>query len=793
MCNRPVLGGRRPAFLFTHTPKKMKTRLFVLVMGLTGLFINAQTTYTGTVTDNNNVPLIGADVVSVTDTSIGTMTDSDGNFEITLADPRVKISFVGFRQMALDLNEEANMIILWENMTNLGEVVVTGNRERQKRSEVPAAIDIIGEQDIAETKAFGLDQLVNQVPGVFMMTSRAASNEQHMMAVRSPISTRSLFLYLEDGLQIRPTSVFNHNALLEMNDLAYGRIEVLKGPASSIYGSESIGGSFNFLTKEPTEDLSGSLGLQINDLGLTRYDFEVSDSPSEKFGFYIGTQYVQREDGPIQHSDYEKFAVTFKTVYQVSGRTEWTNVIDLTDYRSDMTGSLSETDYFGGNFESDQTFTERDALAFRIRSTLDTRWNDRNKTSFNLVFRDNRMDQNPSYRIRQFREQGQLTGFGSGEVNSNQFNSYMGLVQHKLDFDFKDSNIIFGGTIDLSPQDYIGESTDVVVDTETGQNIDFVLNAGEFILNYEADILNYAGFVQYEMTPVENLKMTAAVRYDRFRYDYSNRITNIGVLSAADTYDNFTPKLGLNYNFDNAKGVYVNYSQGFTPPQVSTLYRNRNELRDIKPSTYDNYEVGGYFNIAKKLKLDAAVYLLNGNNTLVTLRDADDVFFNSNAGQTSSYGVEYGLSYSPSPKITLAHNGSYARHRYIEFFDGGNDYSDTDRESAPNLLGNTTFTYRPIKDVSITAEYELVGAYNTSFENQIDNEDGTFSTGVYDGHNIFNLRATYRFEHFEIWAHALNIFDDLYAARASYSNFRRANNFTIGNPLAFHGGVRYTF
>ena len=405
----------------------------------------AQTVYTGNITDQNNVPLIGADIISVADPSKGVMTDADGNFELSLNDPRVSISFVGFQTLRTPLKEKNNQIVLQETTTNLGEVVVTGNREQQKRSEVPAAIDIISERDIAETKAFGLDQLVNQVPGVFMMTSRAASNEQHMMAVRSPISTRSLFLYLEDGLQIRPTSVFNHNALLEMNDLAYGRIEVLKGPASSIYGSESIGGSFNFLTKEPTEDLSGSLGFQINDLGLSRYDVEVSDSTSDRFGFYIGTQFVQREDGPIQHSDYEKFAVTFKTVYNISERTNWTNVFDITDYRSDMTGSLSEADYQGGNFESDQTFTERDALAFRIRSTLETRWNDNNKTSFNLVFRDNRMDQNPSYRIRQFREQGQLTGFGSGEVNSNQFNSYMGLVQHKLNFDFKNSSVDFWG------------------------------------------------------------------------------------------------------------------------------------------------------------------------------------------------------------------------------------------------------------------------------------------------------------------------------------------------------------
>ncbi|KZS38793.1 TonB-dependent receptor [Aquimarina aggregata] len=681
----------------------------------------------------------------------------------------------------------------------LDEVLVTSaSREIQKRSEVPGSIATLNAKSIKETKAFGIDQLVNQVPGVFMSTSRAASNEQHFMAVRSPISTKALFLYLEDGLQIRPTSVFNHNALLEMNDVSFGRIEVLKGPASSIYGSEAIGGSFNFITKNPTEKLSGSIGFQTNDLGLTRYEFEISDQVSDKLGFYLGGQYGQREDGLIEHSDYEKLAVTLKTVYEFSPTIKWTTIFDIVDYRSDMTGSLSENDFNGGNFESDQTFTEREAISFRVRSTVDKFWNDTNKTSFNFIVRDNRMDQNPSYRIRQFRNQGQLTGFGSGELNSNRFKSFVGLVQHKLDFSFANSSLILGATADYSPQDYSAETLDIIVDPDTGRNIDFTLNSGDFILNYEANIFNYASFLQYEISPIDALKVTAALRYDGFEYDYNNLADGIvGVDDAVDNFNNLTPKLGANYNFNTKTGIYANYSQGFTPPQVSTLYRNRNELRGIKPSRYNNYELGGYFTVPSKLKVDAAIYVLEGENTLITLRDENDQFFNTNAGKTRSYGVEYGVTWYPTKELSLTHNGSYAMHRYVEFFDSGIDYSDTDRETAPNLLGTSLLTYR--KDFenhfgfNVTAEHELVGSYNTSFENQIDNQDGTFETAEYDGHSVFNLRTTIYYKSFEIWGHALNVFDELYAARASFNRFRGENSFTIGNPRAFHFGAKYNF
>jgi len=192
-----------------------------------------------------------------------------------------------------------------------------------------------------------------------------------------------------------------------------------------------------------------------------------------------------------------------------------------------------------------------------------------------------------------------------------------------------------------------------------------------------------------------------------------------------------------------------------------------------------------------------AVYLLEGENTLVTLRDEDDNFFNTNAGKTQSYGLEYGITWTPIDALSISHNGSYAMHRYVSFFDRGVNYSNTDRETAPNLLGTSRVTYRKNLNknlgVSLSAEHELVGAYNTSFEGQVENEDGTIATATYDGHNIFNLRAIVTYKGFELWGHALNIFDDLYAARASFNRFRNENSFIIGNPIAFHFGARYNF
>lgn len=771
----------------------MKT-LLILAISLASLCVYAQKTYTGKIVDANNNPLIGATIQSKTNKNNAVISDADGYFSILLkGDTTVTIKYMGYSTLETPLSSLNNIIKLAENDELLNEVVISASREKQLRKEVPASIFVISSKDIAETKAFGIDQLVNNVPGVNMTMSRAGGNEQHMMSVRSPISTKSLFLYVEDGLPIRPTAVFNHNALLEMNDVSFDRVEVLKGPASSIYGSEAIGGSFNFITKNPTKELSGGLGFQINDLGLTKYELEFSKYASEKVGFYLGAQYIQRKDGPVSHSDYEKFALTFKNVNHLSPTLNWTNVFDIIDYRSDMSGSLSEEDYSAGNYESDQTFTERDAFAFRFRSTLDKQWNANNKTAFNVIFRRNIMDQIPSYRISQRN--------ASGEINSNKFKSYVGLLQHKIDFDFAKSSLILGGTIDYSPQDYEAETISVTIDEDTSINTDYSVNTGDYILNYDASILNYAGYLQYEINPTEALKFTAAVRFDKFEYDYDNLAEGVaGPRDSKNNYDNFSPKIGANYNISKNLGLYANYSNGFTPPQTSTLYRNSDteegdDVFDLKPSSYDNFEIGTYFNISNKFRADVALYLLNGKNTLISLTDENDDYYSVNAGKTQSYGIEYGLKYTPIEGLSLSHNGSFSKHRYIEFFDSDVDYSDTDRETAPALIGTTKITFIPqgLKALSLSLTHEMVGEYNTSYENQVENDDATFSTATYKGHNIFNALVSYKFKKFEVWGHALNLFDELYSTRASYSQWSQENTYTVGNPRAFHFGVKYHF
>jgi outer membrane receptor protein involved in Fe transport len=87
--------------------------------------------------------------------------------------------------------------------------------------------------------------------------------------MRQPITTKPMYLYLEDGIPTRATGFFNHNALYEVNLPQSGGLEVLKGPGTALYGSDAIGGVVNVLTRpapaRPTAEVStegGAFGYQ---------------------------------------------------------------------------------------------------------------------------------------------------------------------------------------------------------------------------------------------------------------------------------------------------------------------------------------------------------------------------------------------------------------------------------------------------------------------------------------------------------------------------------------------------
>ena len=674
----------------------------------------------------------------------------------------------------------------------LHEVVVSGNRTAQKRTELPIAIANISGRTIQETKAQRLDFLLNQVSGVNMIN---LGNEQHEMSIRQPMSTNNLFLYLEDGIPIRTSAVFNHNALLEMNMAAAANIEIIKGPASSLYGAEAIGGVVNLITVAPPLNTAGTFSIQANNQGYRRADLQAGTTVG-KLGFVVSGYYANQSNGPIQYSNFHKSASTYRLDYHIDDATTWSNSVTYVDYFSDMYGSLDSTHFATRNYSAQTFFTYRKVYAFRGKSVLTHSWNSSSTTTATFMFRNNSVIQNPSYQIGSYHSGGLASAPLSvdtaiGNINDNAFKSYGLYLQHVQKFRFLNSKLILGANAELNPQTFNENFIWVNKATVHGLvNYVSFSNPDSVIANYRTLVTDAGGYADYEFSPLNGLRIVAALRYDAFQYNFINNLTESTVIGGPSTVTNYSklaPKVGFTYNIDGI-GFYGNYSEGYVPPQLTDVFGKTSNNTYLQPQDFHSYEVGGWFAFfSNRLYADWSAYLMNGTDEIINVKLPNGISASENAGKTRHRGLEYGVSYRPCADWFFRVSASDAKHSFVDYVSGGVDYSGKEMADAPHFFGSAQVTYKPhyVRGLRLSVEGQRVGKY------YMDN----LQQYSYRGFDVVNFRAGYDLGHFGLWINVLNAFNEYYStiSQVSVSSGVASYTYQLGDPRSVTVGLSYHF
>jgi iron complex outermembrane receptor protein len=678
----------------------------------------------------------------------------------------------------------------------LEEVYVTANRSVTKRSQTPVAISKLNAKTIDETKATAMYEIVNKTPGVYMSN---IGNEQHMTAIRQPITTNPYYLYLEDGLPIRPMGIFNHNALLEINQFNVENVEIVKGPVSSLYGPEAVGGAINLISAKPSKDPEFKFGIQADQWGYKRIQ-AAAGATIGKFGFHIAGITSDQKNSWMTFSDYKKDNINARFDYKFNSKTRLISNTMFGKYYSDMSGSVNEAAFNNRTYTSTTDFTYRKSDAIRTRLTLEHDWNAMASTSVTAYYRDNKLGQNPAYGIKW--TTGSATA--TGEINSSNFKSYGALAQHTQQFDFLQSKIVAGALYDYSPSDYWSYRVDLRANLNPGGltvNNYQIINERPDIKNadYTADIYNSAEFLQLSFKPFQNTAVTSGLRYDNMKVAYHNALDNG---TGTKIYDKVTSKIGINYNPFSVAGFYANFSQGFAPPGVSAIFRTRpgtggttgvpaDFYYNLEPATFVNYEIGGWLSVVKnQLYLDYAFYYLDGKNELISVKLADNSTDYRSAGATRHKGIEFGLNYKPSSELNFRLGGTVSEHTFIDFkvseksTDVLKNLDNKEMPSGPRWIANSEINYYPkwLPNFRTSLEYQLVGSY---YQDQV-------NTVKYGGYSIFNARVGYKWKSIELYTNVLNLTDKLYAYNVTRGNTTTSQpTYTAAAPRTFLFGLQY--
>jgi outer membrane receptor protein involved in Fe transport len=758
-------------------------------------------TITGKILDSETKePIVGATIQLLSDFQIVSTSNNEGKFNLYINSETdsVKISFIGYSPLVIEANSEL-VISLMPNARQLQSYVVTANREAGLRTQAPVAISKLSPKLIDESKANQVFELINKTPGVIMPSY---NNEQHGMAIRQPMGTSAYYLYMEDGVPIRPLGVFNHNALLEINQFAISNIEVVKGPVSSIYGPEAVGGAINFVMQKPTAVPTAKVGVQFDNWGFRRVQFGTG-AKIKKFGFYVGGLSSQQTNSWMSASDYDKTSINARLEYNVTNKTRLIGNFIFGKYYSQMSGSIDSAMFYSRKYVSNSDFTYRKSEAFRSRLTMEHDWNSNSRTFITLFHRNNKHGQNPSYAIRWNPNPSKTNDptKARGEINSNDFESYGVIAQHSQKFKFLNSKLIAGGVIDLTKNDYWSYRIDLNAKLDPTnkfvEKYSIDIERPELpIANYYGNIKNYAGYIQYDFEPIKKMRFSLGGRYDLMDLDYIN---NINSTSGNIAYKRFTPKIGATYDLGNDKGLYANYSQGFSPPSLTAIFRPRPNTNPVEfytnlnPAYFNNYEIGGWAAFWKnKMYVDLSLYQMEGRNELLNIRQADNSFDYQSAGKTLHRGAEFGLNVNPSDEFWFRFGGTNALHRFEDFqisnkpTDQYQNLKGIEMPGSPRWSWNTEFSYYPkwFKNFRSSIEWQYVSGW---YQNQI-------NTVKYEGYNLLNIRVGYKWRSIEVYSNIMNITDELYASSASRgNNVNDRTSFNPGAPRTFVFGIQYNF
>lgn len=675
----------------------------------------------------------------------------------------------------------------------LDEVVVSGSRTETKLSDTPMSIGVVDDKALKRDKPKLMGDAINRIAGVYWVD---LGNEQHAMGIRQPNSTNAMYQYLEDGIPIRPLGVFNHNALNELNLAGAERVEVVKGASSSLYGSNAVGGAVNFITARPSLTPEATVGFRNEAVtGYQRVDTGASntwDDVGVRFSHYSSRRSANNWQ---QYSNGSKDSLTLRSDYALSGSTLLHATLSHNNLDSTTPGSLNPVDYQTNPGKSYQTFSYRKDKSTRLNVGWESETTQNGQTTVTLFGRENDHGQLPNYTISACTVSAACPTGYRGTINNNAVRSLGVDTKHQQEFSFLVSRLIGGVYLDLSPNTYKSNNLDVTRNATTLVYTGYTPNTtyATGTRDYKTDITNTALFAQWELTPLEKMRVVMGGRYDRVNYNFVNYLTpgtDYGAANESRDFSHFSPKIGGTYTVSEQTNVFVNASQGFTPPEVSQLYA-KSAIPDLKPATYNSYEAGVRMAFLERaLKLNATLFELDGKDTIVSYTIAPGNSENRNAGSTRSYGLEMNLSYDAG-MFDGRLGASVAKHLYIDYRASTTlDYSGKEMPSAPNIL-TAEIGYKPVQGARIALEVVKQGSYWMNNANTVS----------YSGHTLLNMRGNYKMnKEWEAWLQGRNLTNQLYAesVSSSYSgtgvyNPAAQDQYTVGAPLSVMVGLTYTF
>ncbi|MCB9034027.1 MAG: TonB-dependent receptor [Chitinophagales bacterium] len=579
---------------------------FCLSLILSSIIFAENIVIKGNVKDKENETLIGANVIIV-GTTIGTVTDIDGNFtiegDITLP-AKIEISYLGYATQSFDIssnNQSINVILTDEALKISDEVVISASRISEKITESPSSIQKLSAKQIQAAASGDFYQSLGNLKEIDITTSSMGFQVFNTRGFNTTAPVR--VVQFIDGMDNQaPGLNFPVGNLVGASDLDLQSVEIISGASSALYGANAFQGIIAMETKSPFDydclqfKVKGGSNAMFN--GQLRYAkaFGKKKWGKDKIGFKITGEYFRAKDWIADDAEANTYG-------DVTANVNVSQVVRQLQYGADSLKFTSLNAYLDFYPEALPGYVEINAPGYREKELSDNNTNSI-KASFGLYAKPND-DVDLEY----------LYKFGRGTAIYQGSNRYsvknILFQQHKIEAQWKGLNVKAYTTLENA-----GDSYDLVFGAINLSKVGFTNFVGNFIRTYFEELSNYTN----EFSDDPELDDIAVARADAIAYAYENSFLVPGTSSFDSAYSiikndadfktgaKFQDKSSLqhveaSYTHDFKKTVNLIGGASFRnyiPQSYGTIFED-SLMPDGKYKNLNTWEVGAFTQLTVNL------------------------------------------------------------------------------------------------------------------------------------------------------------------------------------------------
>ena len=676
-------------------------------------------------------------------------------YSVVLTSLALSLSAIASEQNDEDIDIEEIIVLAQSEVASL-----------DMRSEL-GSVSSLSSEIIERTRPAHPHELFVRIPGVWVTKN---SGQEHLTAVRSAVlagpGACGAVLLLENNLPVRPAGFCNVNGLFEINMEQAARVEVLRGPASPLLGSNALYGAINVNPFGANTDLGGSIELGPNNARQGRFEGQV--------GPLLAKFVDSATDGYRDSTGHEQRKLNIASRSSLAG------------WNSETTFSATALDQQTGGYvrgfeayrDEELRFTNPNPNAYRQANStrVASHWF-RSHEAGELYVAPYARRSNMTF----------LQHFLPGQPLEKNDQSSVGVVVVESR-DFARGSVSFGAQLEsMSASLYQHQS-----DPTTGSAFLQATRPMGTHYRYNVHSTSIAGFVNASLNLAVKTTLAPSLRVERIDYEYDNlhldgntkddgTVCGFGgclytrPADRNDKFDQAVARIGIRHMLTEESTVWVVAGRGFRPPQTTELYRLQNgqEIADLGNEKLTSFEAGVRFD-SDFLQIASSLFLQRADD--VIFRDAEG--FNVSDGETEGRGVEVECQFTIEEVGRLTFAGTFANHEYAftrNAARGESIVSGNQIDSAPSALASVQWS-RSFGDHSdVELEIARVGAHYLNAAN----------TARYGGHTLANLRANHRLSsNWTAFWRAMNLFDARYSDRA---------DFAFGSYRYFPGDARRLF